>query len=88
MDNKEVAEVAKVRQVSLYCLAIFDPSNGDSRVFTFNCTKHLLDAWSVWSDSSYFPYTFTKTMYITPGHPLYDVAEDVVVSHSVLKIKK
>lgn len=77
----------EIRMINLYCLAIFDKITGESRVFTFKDTSALIDCFCVYKDSDFHPYTFTQTIYVTFGHPLFDVASPLVITNSMLKIK-
>lgn len=77
-----------VRQVSLYCLVLFNDKTGNSTVFTYKDSQSLLDAFlEISPNTNLFPYTFCKHLYVTQGHPLFDIAEPVGVSHSTVKIK-
>lgn len=78
----------EIKQITLYCLAIFDKATGESRVFTFRKSTDCIDCFILYKDSEWFPYSFTQTIYVTESHPLFSFAEDVVISNSVLKIKK
>lgn len=63
-----------VRKITLYCLAIFADS-GTPRVFAYSNTKDCIDAFVLYKDSKLYPYTFSKDIFVTEGHPLFDLGE-------------
>lgn len=77
-----------IHRVTLYCLAIFNPGTGTPRIYCYNDSKDLIDAFCQFKDSEYYPYTFTQTIYVTEGHPLFKFGEVVKVRDSIVQFKK
>lgn len=90
LENSKSVPFSEIKAVRLYCLAIFNKDTGTSRVFAFNNFDEWLEAFCLYKDSNLYPYTFTQTIYISAGHPLYNssFAEPVVFTNSILKLPK
>lgn len=74
-----------VRKITLYCLAVFS-EKGTPRVWCYPNTQELLDAFLLFQGGSLFPYTFTKHIFVTSGHPLFDLGE-VLPFNDIVKLK-
>lgn len=90
LENSKSVPFSEIKAVRLYCLAIFNKDTGTSRVFAFNNFDEWLEAFCLYKDSNLYPYTFTQTIYISAGHPLYNssFAEPVICTNSTLRLKK
>lgn len=74
-----------VRKLTLYCLVVFS-ERGTPRVWCYKNTQELLDAFLIFQGGSLFPYTFTKEIFVTSGHPLFDLGE-VIEFYKIVKLK-
>lgn len=74
-----------VRCLTLYCLVVFS-EKGTPRVWCYPNSQELLDAFLLFQGGSLFPFTFTKQIFVTSGHPLFDLGE-VIEFNKIVKLK-
>lgn len=86
MDTTQVKS-PKIRRVTLNFLVIFSGS-GTPRVYSFSdpydCIANFME---FRADSRCFPYTFAKSIYVTEGHPLFGIGEDVELGTMEIKLR-
>lgn len=83
----EVLKLTEIRKLPLFFLVIFNPDNCMMRTWTYVDSREVLDIVCDMraKQSKLFPTTFSQTLFMTPGHPLYHLGVPVKSTHEFLK---
>lgn len=70
-----------IRQIVIYILVLWNPDTLTPRVFAYNNSQECLDAFLLYKDTSFYPETFSRKLYVAQGHPLYNIADEIPDLH-------